>query len=451
MPRSARPSLLALALCAAPALAQEPAGYYASVDPTNATTLRATLHLVIDDHTKIPYTAGSTDTWDVLATASEDPANTANILEVYKNDSIAKQTGGNTFYDREHTWPNSYGFPNDGADNYPYTDCHMLFLSRQAYNSARGNAPYANCPSGCTEFTTTLTNGQGGGSGVYPGNSNWSSGSGPTDVWETWGGKRGDVARAILYADVRYEGGTHGITGQPEPDLRVTDTLSLIQGSATGSNLAIAYMGLKTVLVQWSNQDPPDAWERQRNDVVASFQGNRNPFIDHPEWVNCLFASACPPGVSFCYGDGSGTACPCGNGSAQGQNAGCLNALGLAGALGGSGNPSIAADTFTLLGSGMTDSFVLYFQGTAAQNASAGTVFGDGKMCAGGTIIRLGLALNSAGASQFPAAGGTAIHLSGATVAGNVRHYQGWYRDSAAFCSTSTFNLTNGYRVIWMP
>lgn len=431
--------------------AQEPAGYYASVDPTNATTLRATLHAAIDDHTKIPYTAGSVDTWDVLALASEDPANAANILEVYQNDSIAKQTGGNSFYDREHTWPNSYGFPNDGASNYPYTDCHMLFLSRQAYNSARGNAPYASCPSGCTEFDTTLTNGQGGGTGVYPGNSNWTSGSTSNDVWETWIGKRGDVARAILYADVRYEGGTHGVTGQPEPDLRVTDTLSLIANSATGSNLPVAYMGLKTVLVQWSNQDPPDAWERERNDVIASFQGNRNPFIDHPEWVNCLFASTCPSGVAFCYGDGSGTACPCGNVSAYGANAGCLNGLGLAGKLGANGIPSIASDSLTLQGSNMPDSFVLYFQGTSAQGASSGTAFGDGKMCAGGTIIRLGLALNSGGASQFPPVGGTDISVSGLDAAGNVRMYQGWYRDAASFCTVSTFNLTNGYRVVWTP
>jgi endonuclease I len=444
-------SFVALILCSTTAFSQEPAGYYATVDPTNATTLRTTLNAVIDDHLKIPYTATSNDTWDVLALASEDPANPSNIIEVYKNDSIPKQTGGNTFYDREHTWPNSYGFPNDGADNYPYTDCHMLFLSRQAYNSARGNAPYANCPSGCTEMVTTLTNGAGGGSGVYPGNSNWTSGGTSADVWETWIGKRGDVARAILSADVRYEGGVHGVTGQPEPDLRVTDTVSLIANSATGSNLTVAYMGLKTVLVAWSNQDPPDAWERRRNDVIASFQGNRNPFIDHPEWVNCLFSSGCPVGVAFCYGDGSGTACPCGNVSPYGQNSGCLNGLGVGGKLVASGVASVSNDLLVLQGSNMTNSFVLYFQGTSAQNANNGTVFGDGKTCAGGSIIRLGIELNSAGASQYPGAGQPAVSVQGLDAAGNVRHYQGWYRDSAAFCSASTFNLTNGYRIVWTP
>ncbi|MDZ4772767.1 MAG: endonuclease [Planctomycetota bacterium] len=433
------------------AWAQVPAGYYASVDTTDAATLRTTLNAAIDDHTKIPYTSGSTDTWNVLATASEDPANSANILEVYKNDSLPKQTGGNTFYDREHTWPNSYGFPNDGADNYPYTDCHMLFLSRQAYNSARGNAPYRTCSSSCTEQVTTLTNGQGGGSGVYPGNSNWNNGSTSADTWETWIGKRGDVARAILYGDVRYEGGNHGVTGQPEPDLRVTDTQSLITNSATGANLSVAYMGMKSVLVQWNIQDPPDAWERERNDVIASFQGNRNPFIDHPEWVDCLFGSACPVGVEFCFGDGSGTACPCANASPYGDRSGCLNGLGTGGKLRASGVASVSADTLFLNGSAMTTSFVLYFQGSSTQNANNGTVFGDGKTCAGGSIVRLGVVLNAAGASSFPSIGQPLVSIQGIVAAGNVRHYQGWYRDSAAFCSVSTFNLTNGYRIVWKP
>ena len=268
--------------------AQAPAGYYATVDTTNATTLRTTLHAVIDDHTKISYTASGTDTWNVLAAASEDPTNPANILDVYGNTSAVKQTGGNSFYDREHTWPNSYGFPNDGATNYPYTDCHMLFLCLQAYNSTRGNAPYRNCPSGCSELTTTLNAGMGGGSGPYPGNSNWSNGSTSTGTFEVWIGRRGDVARAILYADVRYEGGTHGVTGASEPDLIVTDNTTLIANSATGSNLSVAYMGLKTVLLAWHQQDPPDAWERRRNDVIASYQGNRNPFVDHPEVLRGL-------------------------------------------------------------------------------------------------------------------------------------------------------------------
>lgn len=441
-------ALTAVALATA-APAQAPASYYASVDTTNATTLRATLHAVIDDHTRITYTSGSTDTWDVLADACEDPTNAANVLDVYRNESNPKQSGGNSFYDREHTWPNSYGFPDDGADNYPYTDCHMLFPCDQSYNSSRGNAPYGSCASGCTERATLVNAGMGGGTGVYPGNSNWNNGSTSSALWETWIGRRGDVARAILYADIRYEGGAHGVTGFAEPNLIATDNVALIAGSATGSNISTAYMGLLATLRQWHQQDPPDAWERRKNDRVASYQGNRNPFIDHPEWVECLFGNACPPGVDFCFGDGSGSACPCGNASAVGASAGCLNSLAVGGRLSGSGAASVSNDTLVLVGAAMPSSSALYFQGSSAQSSGSGAVFGDGLRCATGTVVRLGTKMNVAGVSQCPSGADPSVSVRGGVAAGNVRMYQVWYRNAATFCSASTFNLTNGYRVVW--
>ncbi|MCZ6654104.1 MAG: endonuclease, partial [Planctomycetota bacterium] len=102
----------------------------------------------------------------------------------------------------------------------------------------------------------------------------------------------GDVARALLYMDVRYEGGIHGETGHDEPDLILTDDNDLIV-SDTQNNHPVAHMGMLSVLLQWHEQDPVDDVERYRNDVVFSFQDNRNPFIDHPEWVACLFLDEC--------------------------------------------------------------------------------------------------------------------------------------------------------------
>jgi endonuclease I len=280
--------------------AQPPAGYYDSVDATSPATLRATLHPVIDDHTRFPYTSGATDTWDILEMADEDPADSGRILDVYKNASYAKVGGGNPSYNREHSWPNSYGFPDDVPGNYPYTDCHALFLSDSAYNSSRGNNPFRSCPSGCSEQPTQANNGQGGGTGVYPGNSNWWTGSGASGTWETWIGRRGDVARALLYLDIRYEGGTHGITGAAEPDLILTDDGSLIQTSG-GVNASVAYMGYLSTLLAWHTQDPVSAEEVWRNEVVFLFQGNRNPFTDHPEWVGCLFLGDC---TALLFADG---------------------------------------------------------------------------------------------------------------------------------------------------
>jgi endonuclease I len=262
-------------------------GYYGSVVTSSASALRSSLHPVIDDHTKIPYTASTTDTWDVLNIADQDPLNTGRILDIYKNAPYTKSAGGNDFYNREHTWPNSLGFPSDGATNYAYTDLHMLMASDIAYNSARSNKPYDNCASGCTEYTTQSYNGAGGGSGTYPGNSNWTNAS----VFQVWSKLKGNVARAMFYMDLRYEGGTHGVSGAAEPDLRLTDTMSLITQS--GGNASVAYMGRLATLLQWHQQDPVDAAELLRNEVIQTYQGNRNPFVDHPEWVACIYQGVC--------------------------------------------------------------------------------------------------------------------------------------------------------------
>lgn len=288
--------LLFSLLFAGQTLAQPPAGYYDTVDLTTAGGLRSTLHEVIDDHTRYPYTASSTDTWDIINLADEDPNDTGRIIDIYKNASYTKIPGGVGAYNREHSWPKSYGFPDDSTSNYPYTDCHHLFASDASYNSSRSNKPFRNCDAGCSENVTLLNDGRGGGSGVYPGNSNWTTGSFAQGTWETWGGRKGDVARAILYMDIRYEGGNHGVTGAAEPDLRLTDDDSLIDSFNTGVNESVAYMGLRSVLLQWHFQDPVDARELYRNEIVYMFQGNRNPFIDHPEWVDCLYNGVCGGG-----------------------------------------------------------------------------------------------------------------------------------------------------------
>lgn len=305
-------SALGCALLAPTLAAQAPPNYYLSVDASNPASLRATLHAVIDDHTRFPYTASSTDTWDILELADQNPNNASQIVDVYKNAAYAKSGGGNTNYNREHSWPMSYGFPVDTGSNYPYTDCHQLFLVDIAYNGSRGNNPFRACNSGCTEFTTLVNNGSGGGAGVFPGNSNWLSGSGATGTWQTWNARKGDIARALFYLDVRYEGGTHGVTGAAEPNLILTDNESLIASSNTGSNLSVAYMGMLSVLIQWHAADPVDARELVRNDRVFQFQGNRNPFVDHPEWVGCLFSGVCS-------GDVTPPAAPTGLGASGGN------------------------------------------------------------------------------------------------------------------------------------
>lgn len=160
-----------------------------------------------------------------------------------------------------------------------------------------------------------------------------------------------------------------------------------------------------------------------------------------------------PAGVAVCVGDGStGQSCPCGNSGASGR--GCANSINPLGAeLEANGTPSVAGDSLTLRGSGMPASATcLYFQGTSLVAAGAGAAFGDGLRCAGGTVIRLGTKTNSLGASQYPTVGDPAISVRGLVPqAGGTRVYQAWYRNAGAFCTSSTFNLTNGVSVSWTP
>ena len=270
-------------------------GYYAHVNTSSPSQLRCSLNATIKGHTAYPYSGGTTNVWTILEIADEDPLNAGKVLDVYRNHSYTKVssragTGSGLTYNREHTWPKSLGFSSEtgnlGLPNSPHTDTHMLYASDTNYNSDRGNKPYGNC-SGCTERATEAYNGAGGGSGVYPGNSNWFN----TSVFQTWGKRKGDVARAVMYMAIRYEGGTHPTTGQNEPDLELTDNAALIVATSSSP----AYMGLLSTLIAWHQADPPDAAERARDEVIYSFQGNRNPFIDHPEWAtSSLFTSAKP-------------------------------------------------------------------------------------------------------------------------------------------------------------
>jgi glucose/arabinose dehydrogenase/endonuclease I len=272
-----------------------PEGYYDTAVTSSPAALRASLHEIIDDHTSFPYASAATDTWDVLEIADEDQDNPGNVITIYRNASYMKMGGGNNDYNREHTWPVSYGFPGNDPGNIPFTDMHHLFIADQDYNSDRSNHPFNNCDASCEEKPTTGNNGRGGENGPqggpYPGDSNWRTGFFTQGRWEVWNGRKGDIARAMFYMDLRYEGGMHTPTGSMEPDLILTDNLALIDQSNTGEVEAVAYMGMLSVLLEWHRQDPVDLIEFQHHEAVAAFQGNRNPFIDHPEWVACIFGT----------------------------------------------------------------------------------------------------------------------------------------------------------------
>jgi hypothetical protein len=178
-------------------------------------------------------------------------------------------------------------------------------------------------------------------------------------------------------------------------------------------------------------------------------------FLDHdpdgtssPDTPGADNTATCVPGTSACPGDGSGAPCPCSNPGTTGR--GCANSVQAAGALlAATGAASIGDDSVALLGSGMPDSSALYFQGTSQSGGGLGVAFGDGLRCAAGSVIRLGTKTNSGGASQYPAGGDPSVSVRGLVSSPGTRTYQVWYRNAAAFCTPSTFNLSNGVLVTW--
>jgi len=159
----------------------------------------------------------------------------------------------------------------------------------------------------------------------------------------------------------------------------------------------------------------------------------------------------CAPGVVTCVGDGSQIACPCDNSGAPGN--GCANSSDVNGArLSSIGIPSLSNDSLVLAGSGMPNGPCLYVQGSVAMNTGLGHTFGDGLLCVGGVVQRLGVRGNDQGASTFPSTGSESLSSLGQVAgAGTVVVYQVWYRDAASFCTVAPFNLTNGYEITWTP
>ena len=162
-----------------------------------------------------------------------------------------------------------------------------------------------------------------------------------------------------------------------------------------------------------------------------------------------------PSLVSFCFGDGSGTPCPCSNSGATSH--GCDNSAATGGALlTASGVPSLTVDTLQLTSSGeLPSALSIVLQGDVT---IAPTNFGDGLRCAGGNLKRLFVKSASAGTVTAPAPGDPSISAQSAILGdpislGTARVYQVYYRDpSMTFCPDppgNTFNVTNAIAVVW--
>ena len=223
--------------------------YYAPAIGKSGTALRDELHEIIDDHTRLSYD----QVWTALRDTDQDPNNSANVIELYSGRSISKNLNGGDADDwnREHVWAQSHG--GFGTSAGPGTDVHHLRPEDVTVNSTRGNK----------DFDL-------GGSAVSQCSDCWTD----SDSFEPRDAVKGDVARMLFYMAIRYEG------DDGFPDLEINNSI----------NGSTPWHGKTSILLQWNAEDPVSTFEMRRNDRIHStWQGNRNPFIDHPEWAESIW------------------------------------------------------------------------------------------------------------------------------------------------------------------
>ncbi|MBJ7536176.1 endonuclease [Marinomonas transparens] len=236
------------------------ADYYSDAIGLSGAALKAELQDIISaNHTKLTYS----EVWTALQYTDEDPNNTNNVILFYSQRSADKDdrdgTSGsdNDSWNREHVWAKSLGFPSTGQ--YGYTDIHHLRPADKTVNSSRGNKSFDNGGSAQGEAANTFTD---------------------SDSWEPSNVVKGDVARMIFYMETRYDGSDGNM-----PNLEIINSTSTSTGDPN--------IGVLCALYQWNKTDPVDAYEQRRNDRIAERQGNRNPFIDNPQWVDSIWGNRC--------------------------------------------------------------------------------------------------------------------------------------------------------------
>jgi endonuclease I len=266
------------------AYAQIPAGYYDLAAGKSGDVLRAALRdITTAGHVKIPYTSSSFDIWDAYAVTDVRLApNNTIVWDMYSdipNGSPAytytiytSQCGSapseGSCYSREHCMPNSWWGGIDNAANPQYSDLHHLFPADQFVNNKKSNYIVA----ATSAPIWTSTNGSKLGPCTVPGYTG--------TVFEPINEYKGDFARAYLYLAARYmDQLSTWVTTYPNYDSKYII-------NATGGNYKQWYIDM---LIAWNNSDPVSQKEIDRNNNIYYHtpQHNRNPFIDHPEYV-CL-------------------------------------------------------------------------------------------------------------------------------------------------------------------
>lgn len=266
---------------------QIPAGYYDGTSALTGYSLKSKLHDIISKK-NISWHYGDLQTFynqtDIDKYYDYDASNTTILLDMYSNNPtgttayhytnaqmIGSANAEGLGWNREHMMPQS-----SFNSNYPmYSDLFFVIPTDARINQLRSNYPYG--MAGTTNYWL-FTNG----SKI---NKNGTPNSGYTGrVYEPINEFKGDIARSLLYFVVRYEGKLNSFNfyngSSPANDTSPLD----------GTEEKAFEDWYIAMLLQWNSQDPVSQKEIDRNNAVYNIQRNRNPFIDHPEWVNLIWS-----------------------------------------------------------------------------------------------------------------------------------------------------------------
>lgn len=268
-------------------LGQIPSGYYTSAAGKSGQELQVALYDIIKGHTVQSYTPGvwnafyTTDVkangkvWDMY---SDIPGGTPPYEYTLGSSQCGSGGGGveGDCYSREHSFPKSW-FDDDSPMN---TDLFHIYPVDQYVNNMRSNYPFGEVSSP----TWTSANGSKKGPCVVPGYTG--------TVFEPRDEYKGDFARTYFYMATRYQ---NVIASWPAYD---PIGATVLAGNSYPA-YKTWYLGL---MIEWHEADPVSAKETARNDSIYKIQGNRNPYIDHPEYVAEVWepgSSTLPEPTSF--------------------------------------------------------------------------------------------------------------------------------------------------------
>ena len=286
----------------------------------------------------------------------------------------------------------------------------------------------------------------GSGPALYAGGSFTFAGGFPANGIARWNGSawstlRGGISSSLIYTMRAFEMG--GVNA-----LYVGGLISSLSGLAAigvarwdGSSWSMLEEGLVEYGQSWASA--LEVYDLGAG--PALIVGGRFRLTSSGDSYLAAWGCVPPTGLAYCFGDGGGAPCPCGNTGGPGE--GCANGSGQGAVLSASGSASIAAADLVLRATNMLPSNAgLFFQGTGQPGGGAGVPFGDGLRCAGGAVARIQIRISNPGGIASTTLD---VAAKGGVSAGQTRHYQLWYRDTFTSPCGGFFNTSNGLSITW--